>query len=55
MSERKRRKHPSDPMSALAGKVLAGYKPTPEEVLSLAACVLSLDVTAGANKGEPEP
>lgn len=47
------RKHPSDRMSSLAGRVLQGYRPTLEEAKALAAAVLSLDVTPGSNKRAP--
>lgn len=50
--KKRRRKHPSNRMSALAGKVLAGYEPTEAEIRSLAAAVLSLDVTPGPNEGD---
>ena len=46
------RKQPTDEMSSLAGKVLNGYEPTRDEVLSLAGAVLGHDVTPGPQDGE---
>lgn len=48
-----KRKHPSDAVSSLAGRVLGGYAPTPAEIRRLAAAVLSLDVTPGPNPTAP--
>jgi hypothetical protein len=45
-----KRKHPSDEMSSLAGRILAGGDYTPDEVRQLAAAVLSHDVTPGPNE-----
>jgi hypothetical protein len=50
---KRKRKHPSDEISSLAGLVLAGYEPTLEESRKLAASILSLDVVPGPNAGEP--
>ena len=49
----RKRKHPSTRMATLAGQVLEGYLPSAAELRSLAACVLSMDVTPGPN--EPRP
>jgi len=40
-------KQTTPPVSTLAAKVMKGKKPTPKEVLSLAASVLSQDETPG--------
>lgn len=40
-------KQSSSKVSTLAGKVLAGHKPTPKQAKSLAASVLSQDETKG--------
>lgn len=46
-----RKKETSDKMSTLASKVLSGtIKPTPAQSRSLAACVISQDVTKGKRK-----
>lgn len=50
----RKRKHPSTRMSSLAGKVLEGYQPTEAEIRSMAAALLSLDVTPGQNEGEAD-
>ena len=41
------KKESSDKLSTLAAKVLKGYKPTPAELKSLGASVLSQDETKG--------
>jgi hypothetical protein len=51
-AKRRKRKQPSDEISSIAGRILAGGGYTPIEVRKLAAAVLSLDVVAGPNKGE---
>jgi hypothetical protein len=50
-----KRKHPSDRLASLAGKVLQGYQPTPDEIKAMAAAILSLDVVPGPNKSEAAP
>ena len=44
------KKQSSSKVSTIAGKVLAGKKPTPNEAKSLAASVLSQDETKGQGK-----
>ena len=46
-------KETSDELSSLAARVLATGEATPEEILKLAACVLSQDVTPG-KRDQPE-
>ena len=46
------RKQSSTRMSMLAGKVMAGYTPTPLEVRRLAASVLSQDETKGPQRSK---
>ena len=46
------RKHPSDEISSLAGRVMAGHVPTLAESMKMAAAILSLDVIPGPNKGQ---
>jgi hypothetical protein len=43
-------KQSSSAMSSLAARILKGYQPTPAEVRSLAASVLSQDGTKGQGK-----
>lgn len=52
---KRKRKHPSDEISSLAGRILNGEPPvvTEAELRSLAAAILSLDVVPGPNAGEP--
>ena len=44
------KKQSGNTASSIAGKVLAGKKPTPKEVKTLAASVLSQDETKGKRK-----
>lgn len=48
-------KQSSPEMSSLAGRVMAGYWPDRQEVLALAACVLSQDETKGQEPQPPQP
>lgn len=54
MSSQSVPKQSSPELSSLAARVLAGYVPTPEEVRSLAACVLSQDETPAEPKCETD-
>lgn len=44
------KKESTDKTSSLAGKVLAGHKPTPKEAKTLAGAVLGQDETKGPRK-----
>lgn len=44
------KKQSGDKASTIAGKVLAGKKPTPKQVKTLAGSVLSQDETKGPRK-----
>ena len=48
-------KQSSPAMSSLAARILKGYEPSPAEIKSLAACVLSLDQTKGQGVPESSP
>lgn len=49
MAKKKKAKETSAKLSSLAARILNGYEPTREEIVSMAASLMSQDQTKGQN------